>query len=282
MVEALNKVFITGTLVENKLEEKVTKDGRKYISGSFVVNSNDNLITCDVLCFEKTKSGTVSKLYEQWAGIETFLNKRVSVTAEFDSRKYYSEKSGKVETTYSYAAKFLRAASRAEDSAEFSVTGYLVSYPIIISADDKDIAYSFTIAAHDYSGERAKLYRLNIDIDNSEVAAAIEDAGKGATLTLSGDLVSFTRVVSIEKEVGFGKPKAKVYNNTYNFALVTSGSVLGDDFAYTEEQITKFNNGFILQDNEIITEAQRKKEAPTASGKPLSATASAVRGKLLL
>lgn len=281
MVESLNKIYITGTLVENKLIERDTKIG-KAVSGSIVINSNDNLITCDVFAAEKTKTGAVNKLYEQWANIDSLLNKRVNVSAEFDSRKYYSEKSGKVETTYTYAAKFIRPASRAEDSAEFSVSGYLVSYPIIIAADDKDIAYSFTIAAHDYTGERAKLIRLNVDIDNSEVANAIEDAGKGATLTLSGDLVSFTRVVSVEKEVGFGKPKAKVYNNTYNFAYVTAGNVLSDDFAYTEEEIEKFNNAFILQDEEVMKEAQRKKEVPAASGKPLSATASAVRGRLLL
>jgi hypothetical protein len=281
MVEALNKIYITGTLVEHKVEEKISKDGKKYISGSIVLNSNDNLITCDVFCSYLTKSGAVNKMYEQWSNIPAFLNKRVNVQAEFDSRKFWSEKNNKVETTYSYTAKFIKAASRAEDSAEFSVTGYLVSYPAVITSDEKEVAYSFTIAQHDYSGEKAKLFRLNIDIDNSEVAEAIEDAGKGATLTLSGDLASVTKVVSVEREVGFGKPKTKVYNNTYNFAFVTSGSVLGDDFAYTEEEITKFNNAFILQDHEVMTEAQRKKEAPAANGKSLSATASAIGRRLL-
>ena len=64
--QMLNRVTIQGTLMDNTLENKVDKNGRKYLSGELeVMTDGDYIIPVSVFAYELKNSGEKNSIYER-------------------------------------------------------------------------------------------------------------------------------------------------------------------------------------------------------------------------
>ena len=122
----LNEVIVTGTLEEVATEVKTDRNGKEYIGGKIVVNCGEvdgkaNLIDLRVFTYKMTKSGTPSKLFTSYASLESYLHKRITVTAELREDNMYSQNTGKMLFFNGIYVKFVNAA-RSKLMAQHSVS----------------------------------------------------------------------------------------------------------------------------------------------------------------
>ena len=62
--QMLNRVTIQGTLMDNSIEAKVDKNGRKYLSGELeVMTDNDYVIPVSVFTYELKTNGEKNPMY---------------------------------------------------------------------------------------------------------------------------------------------------------------------------------------------------------------------------
>ena len=105
-----NIVELQGLLVNNTLEVKTDKNGRKFIGGTLEINTgtatDECIIPVDCLQYELKKDGTRNKLYDRyvqmisWPSAATVGNAEavcVSINrGEITDNSFYSERTNKV------------------------------------------------------------------------------------------------------------------------------------------------------------------------------------------
>ena len=120
--QMLNRVTIQGTLMDNSIENKVDKKGRKYLSGELeVMTDNDYIIPISVFAYELKNSGEKNTIYERLAKMIDYPSARtvgvqkapkIAVSnARIEDNSFYSERDNRIVNNWRIGGSFVRAAA---------------------------------------------------------------------------------------------------------------------------------------------------------------------------
>lgn len=278
----INRISITGTLVENKLVERVAKEGvnagKRFISGEIIVKAVidgvDNFIPINLYSWELTQDGKTSKNFTNYKNLSTMLNARITVTCSdrgISEKRFWSAKTGTVVSQQIINGKFIAAANAgAEDSATFEFSGY-VGRELIekIAKDESVYAYEIILGQANYKRDSASLLKFNVRLDKQLIIDGIKKSYiPGVTVHIYGDIRFVTSTVQREQpKVAFGEPQVSSYVVTHKSFFITSGDepiTEGTEGAYTMEEILKFKKAIAASDV-ALQKAVVKTAATTAS-----------------
>lgn len=247
-----NTVTLIGTVEEVSTDIRSDKSGKEFIAGKVVVNCGEyegkkNLIDVRVFAYRFTKSGSESKLYQSYVALDSYLNKRVRITASLREDSMFSQSRGKM--TY-YNAIYLRfindAKSVEEDGATFVFSGFVVRELYArTNADGETLGYRIEVAQPTFDGAK-NIYKLLFDVprEAGDIVAAIEDRYKaGLTVEFSGRIYFTSTIEKRTESAAFGEDTVKTYVNSEKRYYITSGKEPLDDDnpeAYTEAQIKDY------------------------------------------
>ena len=142
-----NIVELQGLLVNNTLEVKTDKNGRKFIGGTLEINTgtatDECIIPVDCLQYELKKDGTRNALYDRyvqmisWPSAATVGNAEavcVSINrGEITDNSFYSERTNKVVEGWRLRAVFIDQATKmAPRNNSFTVQGVVDSVKEVV------------------------------------------------------------------------------------------------------------------------------------------------------
>ena len=145
-----NVVELQGLLVNNTLEVKTDKNGRKFIGGTLEVNTgtetDECIIPIECMQYELKKDGTRNALYDRhlqmvnWPSAATVGNAEavgISVNrGEITDSSFYSDKTGKVMENWRIRAVFVDQATKtAPRNNSFTIQGVVDSVKEVVNAD---------------------------------------------------------------------------------------------------------------------------------------------------
>ena len=255
--QMLNKVTIQGTLMDNSLENKVDKNGRKYLSGELeVMTDNDYVIPVTVFAYELKNSGEKNGIYERLAKVAELPSARtvgvsqapkVAISnARIEDNSFYSERDNRIVSNWRIGASFIRAAaSDAGNQNSFEVQGVIASIKEVVDRDGNSTdSYDLKLLN---VGFGSRVNELTLRFDDPEAVSYINsNYNTGDLVTLCGQIVYEQHERVVEKELGFGEPIKQTYTNTVRLLRITAGTPAEDGA----------ENGYALKDLQSIVVAQ--------------------------
>ena len=290
----LNEVIVTGTLEEVATEVKTDRNGKEYIGGKIVINCGEidgkaNLIDLRVFTYKMTKAGTPSKLFTSYASLESYLYKRITVTAELREDNMYSQNTGKMLFFNGIYVKFVNAARSTEtDGATIRFRGFVVRS--IYERKDKEdnlIGYRMEIAQQNYNATRAQVLRFDVAKEDVNIVNVISERYMvGSTVDISGIVTYLTTTRVVTEEVAFGEPTQRTYVNSEKMFRITGGNEPYDESnpeAYSNEDVHKLVDAYktyCAEKLEAAKNATAEASAPADTQK--TAMQSAIRTSSLI
>lgn len=236
-----NLITVIGTLVNTDIKTATSQAGKDYVRGKASIKVNDVTIELNFFTMKMTKGGAVSKLYNTYCSLGELKGRRVEVTGYIDEAKVPTN--GVIHKGNSLYLRFINVLSDTDtraDSATFEISGFIQEGLKAVYAEDgatvKD--YVLVLGQADYNNTKAKTFRLNVDKTNTAAIDSINNkftVGVTATFTGTLDFDVETRVTTIEQS--FGPALTKTTQRSVKRYVVTSGNLVIDDAAYTQDEI---------------------------------------------
>lgn len=279
--QMLNRVTIQGTLMDNSLENKVDKKGRKYLSGELeVMVDNDYVIPVSVFAYELKNSGEKNTLYERLAKVVDFPSARtvgmekapkVAISnARIEDNSFYSERDGKVVNMWRIGGSFIRAAANdAVNQNSFEVQGVISSIKEVIDREGNSTdSYDLKLLNVAF-GNRVNELTLRFD-DPAAVKYINSNYNVGDMVTLCGQVVYSQETRKVEKELGFGEPVVQTYTNTIRLLKITAGTapVDEDESGYSLKDLQAT---VVSQTNDIVEKYNARAQVTAATNKAAGA-----------
>ena len=291
MATNINKVFITGELVEVSTQTRTSASGKDYISGKVVVkcgseDGKDNLVEAKLLAFAKNKDGSDSKMYQTYLTLERYLNQRVLITAELRDGSMVSQQ-GNVIHFNEINVKFINPArTDAVDCVKFEYSGFVVKE--IYERTNKDgelIGYRIEVGQANYNGTNMSVIRFDVDKNDLGIVEAIQQIYTAATtVEFSGIITYLTTIETKTEEVAFGEPTVRTYTRSEKSFRITGGKEpidMDSPDAYTDEMIRTLIAAYKETDAATLARATTTEEpAPAPAAK--SSLASMTRRSSLI
>lgn len=271
--QMFNRVTLQGTLMDNNLEIKVDKKGKKYISGQVeVMTEEDYIIPVDTFAYELKTSGEKNTIYER---LTKFLDmpsaRTVGITkapkvtissARLEDNSFFSEREGKIVKNWRIGGSFIRtAAEDARTINEFEVEGVVSSIKEVMDKEGEATGlYNIKVLNVGF-GNRINELTFRFD-DPKAVEYITSNYNPGDLVTLCGKVVYEIKERTVERELGFGEPIVNTYTNTQRLLYITAGSepISEDD----HENKLKDLQTIINQQNNIIKEKFDARSLTTA------------------
>lgn len=255
-----NTVTVVGTLVDASANASTSKDGNDYVRGKVSIKSNGKTIELNFFTMKMTKTGAVSKLYNTYMTLGDLKGKRVEVTGYIDEAKVPTN--GTIRRGNSLYLRFVKVLSDTDttpDVASFKISGFIQEgLKAVYNEDGATIKdYNIVVGQSDYKREQAKQFRFNVDPANQ---AAIDGMNQkftvGTSAVFAGNLEFDieTKVTQIEQDFGPAITKTNQYS-TKRY-VITSGSVVVDDTAYTQDEIKILLAGAAEDDKKRLSSRQ--------------------------
>ena len=282
--QMLNRVTIQGTLMDNSVENKVDKNGRKYLSGEIeVMTDNDYVIPISIFAYELKNSGEKNPIYDRLVKIMDYPSARtvgiqkaskVAVSnARIEDNSFYSERDNRIVNNWRIGGSFIRAAANdAVNQNSFEVQGVISSIKEVIDREGNDTGtYDLKLLNVGF-GNRVNELTLRFD-DPAAVKYINSNYNPGDMVTLCGEIVYEQHERVVEKELGFGDPIKQTYTNTIRLLKITAGTPPTDPD----------ESGYKLKDLQGIVTAQNNDitEKYNARAQVSAATAKAAGANLL-
>lgn len=282
--QMLNRVTIQGTLMDNTIENKVDKEGRKYLSGELeVMTDNDYIVPVSVFAYELKNSGEKNSLYERLAKMIDYPSARtvglqkapkVAISnARIEDNSFYSERDNRIVSNWRIGASFIRAAATdAMNQNSFEVQGVISSIKEVIDREGNSTdTYDLKLLNVGF-GNKVNEITLRFD-DPAAVKYINDNYNTGDLVTLCGQIVYEQHERVVEKELGFGEPIKQTYTNTTRLLKITAGTPPTD----AEE------GGYKIKDLQQIVTVQNNKieERYNARAQVTAATNKAAGANLL-
>lgn len=233
-----NIVEIQGLLVNNTLEVKTDKTGRKFIGGTLEINTgtdNDEcIIPVDCLQYELKKDGSRNPLYDRFlqminwpSAAKSGLMDAVCVSinrGEIIDNSFYSEKANKVIEGWRVRAVFIDQATRlAPRNNSFAIQGIVDSIKEVTNNEGEPTGELKIDILTVGFGE--KIVRVPMYVINKEGVSYIEkNWNPGDLITTYGEIVYEQKVTEIVQETAFGEGNVKRYTETVKRLIVNSGT----------------------------------------------------------
>ena len=279
--QMLNRVTLQGTLMDNSLENKVDKKGRKYLSGELeVMVDNDYVIPVSVFAYELKNSGEKNTIYERLAKVIDMPSARtvgiqqapkVAISnARIEDNSFYSERDNRIVSNWRIGGSFIRAAaSDAVNQDSFEVQGLIASIKEVIDREGNPTdTYDLKLLNVAF-GNRVNELTLRFD-DPAAVKYINDNYNTGDLVTLCGQIVYEQQERTVEKELGFGEPIKQTYTNTIRLLRITAGTPATD----AEEggySLKELQAAVVAQNNDIVERYNARAQVTAATNKAAGA-----------
>ena len=233
-----NIVELQGLLVNNTLEVKTDKNGRKFIGGTLEINTgtatDECIIPVDCLQYELKKDGTRNALYDRyvqmisWPSAATVGNAEavcVSINrGEITDNSFYSERTNKVVEGWRLRAVFIDQATKtAPRNNSFTVQGVVDSVKEVVDNEGEPTGELRVELLTVGFGER--ITRAPMYVTNKEGIKYIENNwNPGDLVTAYGEIVYEQRVTEVVQETAFGTGNTKKYTDVIKRLVINSGT----------------------------------------------------------
>lgn len=279
--QMLNRVTAQGTLMDNTLENKVDKNGRKYLSGELeVMTDNDYIIPVTVFAYELKNSGEKNTIYERLTKMIDYPSARtvgiqkapkIAVSnARIEDNSFYSERDGRIVTNWRIGGSFVRAAATdAVNQNSFEVQGIIASIKEVVDREGNATdAYDLKLLNVAF-GNRVNELTLRFD-DPAAVKYINNNYNVGDLVTLCGQVVYEQHERVVEKELGFGEPIKQTYTNTVRLLRITAGTAASDaeEAGYSLKDLQAI---VVSQNNDIEERAKARAQVTAATNKAAGA-----------
>lgn len=279
--QMLNRVTIQGTLMDNGIENKVDKNGRKYLSGELeVMTDNDYIIPVSVFAYELKNSGEKNGIYERLSKLVDMPSARtvgiqkapkVAISnARIEDNSFYSERDNRIVNNWRVGASFIRtAASDAVNQNSFEIQGVIASIKEVIDREGNSTdSYDLKLLNVGY-GNRVNELTLRFD-DPAAVRYINDNYNTGDLVTLCGQIVYEQHERVVEKELGFGEPIKQTYTNTIRLLRITAGTapVDADENEYKLKDLQAI---VVSQNNDIMERYNARAQVTAATNKAAGA-----------
>ncbi len=233
-----NMVELQGLLVNNTLEVKTDKNGRKYIAGTLEINTGTDedecIVPVELLQFETKRDGGRNPLFDrhlqmmEWPSASAVGNREaicVSINkGEITDNSFYSSRTNKVVEAWRLRTVFADQATKsAPRNNSFSVQGVVDSVKEITNAEGEPTGELKVELLTLGFGERVS--RVPLYVTNKEGIKYIEQNwNTGDLVTAYGEIVYEQRVVEIKQEAAFGDGSTKRYTDIVKRLVINSGT----------------------------------------------------------
>ena len=279
--QMLNRVTIQGTLMDNSIENKVDKKGRKYLSGELeVMTDNDYIIPISVFAYELKNSGEKNTIYERLAKMIDYPSARtvgvqkapkIAVSnARIEDNSFYSERDNRIVNNWRIGGSFVRAAaSDAINQNSFEVQGVIASIKEVIDREGNDTGTYDLKLLNVAFGNRVNELTLRFD-DPAAVKYINDNYNTGDLVTLCGEIVYEQHERVVEKELGFGEPIKQTFTNTVRLLKITAGTpaVGPEESGYSLKDLQAI---ITTQNNEITEKYNARAQVTAATNKAAGA-----------
>lgn len=231
-------VELQGLLVNNTLEVKTDKNGRKFIGGTLEINTGTETDECivpiDCMQYELKKDGTRNALYDRhlqmkdWPSASTVGNADaicVSINrGEITDNSFYSERNNRVVEGWRLRAVFVDQATKlAPRNNSFTIQGVVDSVKEVTDGEGEPTGELKVDLLTVAFGE--KVVRIPMYVTNKEGVKYIEkNWNPGDLVTAYGEIVYEQRVTEIAQETAFGEGTIKKYTDTVKRLVINSGT----------------------------------------------------------
>ena len=279
--QMLNRVTIQGTLMDNSIENKVDKNGRKYLSGELeVMTDNDYIIPVSVFAYELKNSGEKNGIYERLVKMIDYPSARtvgiqkapkIAISnARIEDNSFYSERDNRVVTNWRIGGSFVRAAaSDAVNQNSFEVQGVIASIKEVVDREG-NATDSFDLKLLNVAfGNKVNELTLRFD-DPAAVSYINSNYNIGDLVTLCGQIVYEQHERVVEKELGFGEPIKQTYTNTVRLLRITAGTPAtdADESGYN---LKNLQARVVAQNNDIVEKYNARAQMTAATNKAAGA-----------
>lgn len=248
-----NRINLVGTVTDVKVEPKISKNGKDFVSGSITVDVNDSAYEAHFFSMKLKKDGTVSSQYNSYLTLDKMIGKRVRVTGSFDQTEVPAN--GALQKGTRLKASFINVLndSSVEDGATFSISGFISEgLKAVYESDGATIKdYVITIAQPSYDLSYLQLFRLNVNPKNTQAVEAIDTRFTvGTTCSFEGVIDYKIQNNQVEIANDFGPATTRSFQNSVKRYEIISG--LLSDNEYTQEEITDLMNKTQARDTEQL------------------------------
>lgn len=255
--EMRNSVMLQGTLVDSTVENKVDRNGKKYLSGVLeIMVDHDYIIPVTVFSYELKNSGEKNQIYERLVKLIDLPTVRaagshkaakISVSnGRIEGNNFVSERENKVIANWRLTGVFIKAAaSDAGNQNSFEVQGVVSSIKEVIDREGNPTdTYDLKLLNVGYGN---KVNELVFRFDDPAAAKYInENYHPGDYVTLCGEVVYQQLKRVVEKEFVFGEPVKQTQTSTVRLLRITAGTPATDGEAA----------GYPLKDLQNLANAQ--------------------------
>lgn len=278
-----NIVELQGLLVNNTLEVKTDKNGRKFIGGTLEVNTGTEMDECiipiECMQYELKKDGTRNALYDRhvqminWPCASNVGNAEAVCISlnrgEIADNSFYSERTGKIVEGWRVRAVFIDQATKtAPRNNSFSIQGVVDSVKEVVNADGEPTGELKVELLGVGFGER--ITRIPMYVTNAEGIKYIENNwNPGDLVTAYGEIVYEQKVTEVVQETAFGSGNTKTYTNVVKRLVINSGtSPKGEDeHAYNRNKLLSLRAA-ALKDIEERALANKGMSTTTSTNDP--------------
>ena len=272
--ESINKINLTGRIMEIESRTGVTKNGAPYLGGTVKIETSpDNIIPVSFFATEKTKAGSDNPIYKSLQTVITDYKTVHEHTAdEADiveasgvrvSENIYFPTADRMIRGFQLNGAFFNRNNSASPKNEFIVSGEIVE----IIEDVKDDVPTGTLTVRllvvSY-GDKANIIDFKVE-DPAGVNYIKSTFSAGMEVKVTGSVIIDETIEEIKEEAAFGEPIVTTTRKTERKLLITSAT------APVESSITLAEKTTMLAVREADIQAKKAEASkPTQTSKPKS------------
>lgn len=279
-----NVVELQGLLVNNTLEVKTDKSGRKFIGGTLEINtgteSDECIIPVDCLQYELKKDGTRNALYDRFlqminwpsvnkVGVLDAINVSIN-RGEINDNSFFSSKTNKVIENWGIRAVFIDQATKtAPRNNSFTIQGVVDSVKEVVDTEGEPTGELKVELLSVGFGER--VVRIPMYVANKEGIKYIENNwNPGDLVTAYGTINYEQKITEVIQEAAFGTGTVKKYTNTIKKLVINSGTSpkTEDEHSYIRNNLLSLRASYLKDIEERGLANMGLNNSPAESGNP--------------
>lgn len=250
--QSTNNVIIVGTLNELNIEEKVSGEGKEYISGVASVRVDqevggkkvENVIPVRMFSMKYKKDGSPNAIYESISKIkDNFISLSAAETpaqaskilisgGQLQENMWLDKSTNQPKTSFQISTNFMKSAKpEDEERATFELSGVVGEIKDEMKNDEETGRLLIKFIVVGYQG---KVDVIQLIAENPTAVNHIRNNWeKGDTVTLTGVINMTYTVKTWTEEQGFGEPIKRQRTESRRELIITGGSPSGLDEEYS-------------------------------------------------
>lgn len=250
--QSTNNVIIVGTLNELNIEEKVSGEGKEYISGVASIRVDqevggkkvENVIPVRMFSMKYKKDGSSNAIYESISKMkDNFISLSAAETpaqaskvlisgGQLQENMWLDKSTNQPKTSFQISTNFMKAAKpEDEERATFELSGVIGDIKDEMKNDEETGRLLIKFIVVGYQG---KVDVIQLIAENPTAVNHIRNNWeKGDTVTLTGVINMTYTVKTWTEEQGFGEPIKRQRTESRRELIITGGSPSGLDEEYS-------------------------------------------------